>query len=40
VNSRLTQVAAMVGATAVLLLNAFLILEIVGVPFPGFAVPG
>jgi manganese transport protein len=40
VNSWLTQVAAMVGATAVLLLNAFLILEIVGVPFPGFAVPG
>jgi len=39
-NSRLTQLAAVVGAAVVLLLNAFLILQIIGVPFPGFAVAG
>jgi manganese transport protein len=35
-NSRLTQFTAAVGAAVVLLLNAFLILQILGVPFPGF----
>ena len=39
-NGRLTQVAAVVGAVIVLLLNAFLILEIAGVPLPGFAAAG
>jgi manganese transport protein len=39
-NGRLTQVAALVGAVIVLLLNAFLILEIAGVPLPGFAAAG
>src|SRR5579864_5605724 len=39
-NGRLTQVAALVGAAIVLLLNAFLILQIIGVPFPGFAAAG
>jgi manganese transport protein len=36
VNGRLTQLAAFVGAAIVLLLNAFLILQIAGVPLPGF----
>ena len=39
-NGRLTQVAAVVGAAIVLLLNAFLILQIAGVPLPGFAATG
>jgi manganese transport protein len=39
-NSRPTQLAAVVGAAIVLLLNAFLILQIIGVPFPGFATAG
>ena len=39
-NGRLTQVAAVVGAAVVLLLNVFLILQIAGVPFPGSAVAG
>ncbi len=40
VNGRLTQLAAVVGAAIVLLLNAFLILQLIGVPFPGFAAAG
>jgi manganese transport protein len=39
-NGRLTQVAAVVGAAIVLLLNAFLILQIAGVPLPGFGAAG
>ena len=39
-NRRVTQVAAVVGAAVVLLLNAFLILQIAGVPLPGFAMTG
>jgi manganese transport protein len=39
-NSRLTQFAAVVGSAIVLLLNAFLILQMFGVPFPGFAAAG
>jgi manganese transport protein len=39
-NSRVTQLAAVVGAAIVLLLNAFLILQIAGVPIPGFAAAG
>jgi manganese transport protein len=39
-NSRVTQLAAVVGAAVVLLLNAFLILQIAGVPIPGFAAAG
>jgi manganese transport protein len=39
-NSRLTQLAAAIGAAVVLLLNAFLILVACGVPFPGFAATG
>jgi manganese transport protein len=37
VNSRLTLVAAVSGATVVLLLNIFLILQTLGVPLPAFA---
>jgi len=40
VNGRLTQFAAMVGAAVVLLLNAFLILQIAGLTIPGFAAAG
>jgi manganese transport protein len=40
VNGRLTQLAAFVGAAIVLLLNAFLILQIAGVPLPGFGAAG
>jgi manganese transport protein len=36
-NTRLTQVAAMVAAGVVILLNLFLIAELVGVPIPGLA---
>jgi manganese transport protein len=39
VNSKLTNAAAIVGATIVLVLNAFLIVQILGVPIPGLA-PG
>ena len=39
-NRRLTQLAAVVGAAIVLALNVFLILQVVGVPFPGFAMAG
>jgi manganese transport protein len=39
-NSRLTQLAAVLGAAIVLLLNAFLILQMAGVPLPGFAAAG
>jgi manganese transport protein len=39
-NGRLTQLAAAIGAAVVLLLNAFLILQVCGVPFPGFAATG
>jgi manganese transport protein len=34
-NTRLTQFAALIGTAAVLLLNIFLILQILGVPIPG-----
>ena len=37
VNSRLTLIAAVLGATVVLLLNIFLILQTFGVPMPAFA---
>jgi manganese transport protein len=40
VNSRLTQLAAAIGATVVLLLNVVLILQACGVPIPGFAAAG
>jgi manganese transport protein len=40
VNGRLTQLAAVVGAAIVLMLNAFLILQLIGVPFPGFTAAG
>ena len=36
-NSRLTQVAALVGTATVLLLNIFLILQTFGVPIPGLS---
>ena len=36
-NSRLTFVAALAGTALVLLLNIFLILQIFGVPMPGFS---
>ncbi|MFZ2077870.1 MAG: Nramp family divalent metal transporter, partial [Xanthobacteraceae bacterium] len=36
-NSRLTQIAALVGTTIVLLLNTFLILQTFGVPIPGLS---
>ena len=36
-NSRLTQVAALVGTAIVLLLNTFLILQTFGVPIPGLS---
>jgi manganese transport protein len=39
-NGRLTQLAAVIGAAVVLLLNAFLILQACGVPLPGFAAAG
>jgi manganese transport protein len=35
VNSRLTTIAAIVGTATVLLLNAILILQTLGVPIPG-----
>jgi manganese transport protein len=37
VNRRLTQIAALVGTTIVLLLNTFLILQTFGVPIPGLS---
>lgn len=40
VNSRLTNVAALVATVAVLLLNAFLILQTFGVPIPGLSSNG
>jgi manganese transport protein len=36
-NSRLTQVAALIGTGIVLLLNTFLILQTFGVPIPGLS---
>ena len=36
-NSRLTQVAALIGTATVLLLNTFLILQTLGVPIPGLS---
>jgi manganese transport protein len=39
-NSRLTQVAAVVGTVVVLLLNAFLIVQICGIPIPGLPASG
>jgi manganese transport protein len=36
-NSRVTQIAAAVGATIVIALNLFLIAELIGVPIPGLA---
>jgi manganese transport protein len=39
VNSTLTNVAAIGGAAIVLVLNAFLIVQILGVPIPGLS-PG
>ena len=36
-NSRLTQIAALVGTAVVLLLNIFLILQTFGVPIPGLS---
>jgi manganese transport protein len=36
-NSRLTQVAALIGTGIVLLLNTFLILQTFGVPIPGMS---
>jgi manganese transport protein len=39
-NSRLTQIAALVGTAIVLLLNIFLILQILGVPIPGLGTEG
>ena len=39
-NNRLTQVAALVGTTIVLLLNIFLILQTFGVPIPGLSAGG
>jgi manganese transport protein len=35
VNSRLMQIAALLGTALVLVLNIFLILQILGVPIPG-----
>ena len=40
VNSRLTFIAALVGTTAVLLLNIFLILQTFAVPIPGLSSAG
>ena len=39
-NSRLTQVAAVTGTVIVLLLNAFLIIQICGIPIPGLPARG
>jgi manganese transport protein len=39
-NSRLTQVAAVTGTAIVLLLNAFLIIQICGIPIPGLPARG
>ena len=39
-NSRLTQVAAVIGTVVVLLLNAFLIIQICGIPIPGLPARG
>jgi manganese transport protein len=39
-NSRLTQVAAVTGTVVVLLLNAFLIIQICGIPIPGLPARG
>jgi manganese transport protein len=39
-NSRLTQVAAVIGTVVVLLLNAFLIVQICGIPIPGLPASG
>ena len=39
-NSRLTQIAAVVGALAVLLLNIFLIAQMCGIPLPGLSSVG
>ena len=38
-NSRLTHVAALLGAALVLMLNTFLILQTLGVPIPGLSAP-
>ena len=34
-NSRLTQIAALIGTAIVLLLNTFLIVQTIGIPIPG-----
>ena len=34
-NSRLTQIAALVGTAIVLVLNTFLIVQTIGIPIPG-----
>jgi manganese transport protein len=39
-NSRLTNVAALIGTVAVLLLNVVLLLQTFGVPIPGLAAAG
>ena len=36
-NSRLTQVAALIGTAIVLVLNTFLILQTLGIPIPGLS---
>ena len=38
-NSRVTQIAATVGAGIVIVLNLFLIAQLIGVPIPGLAGP-